>query len=295
MFGFFTKDNSVLILPVYRNGNSLAFTSGSPLELKQGVAVRDSTGRRAQVEVQKRRRLDEATWLYFADLVHGDLDTQEGDPELQLRRDPRFPVGVRVRSGGLPDYMALTEDLSVGGAQLQVLGPVRVGEELELEIDLDGAVAPVRALARVCWSRMSSPWRAGLSFLRFEGDGAAALARFLSDPCGFERVEAPTPGAKAPDGSMLRRHAYLHSSYEDGDAVILKLITEDEVMELRFSRPTVLSADLATQMVGNIVTQPGGEGLIQTHLLDPAGHTLLAIESPPPDIVCRGLRAADFD
>ncbi len=297
MFGFFSRDNSVLIQPVYRNGNSLAFACHSVLDAPDGVAVRDRSGSQAEVEIKQRRRVDESTWLYFAELISGDLDPGGGTaPGLRLRKHPRFPVGVRVRSPQLPDYMALTEDLSVEGAQLQVSGPVRVGEELQLELDLDGGFAPVRTLARVCWSRLSSPWRAGVAFVRIEDEGQADLRAFLGQRYGdFEPPGDDGPPADVPDQSMLRKHAFLHSSYDDGDAVILKLITEDEVMELRFSRPKVLHADLVTQMVGNIVTQPGVNGFTHTRLLDPDGQVLIEIESIPPDIICRGIRAGELD
>ena len=296
MFGFFSRDNSVLVQPVYRNGNSLAFATQTVIDAETGVAIRDHSGRHAEVEIRQRRRVDDSTWLYFAELVSGELDSDVDAPKLRLRRSPRFPVGVRVRSPQLPDFMALTEDLSVEGAQLQLSGPVRVGEELQMELDLDGGYAPVRVLARVCWSRLSFPWRAGVAFLRIAEDGQADLRSFLGQRYGeLSSQERETDRAERPDHSMLRKQAFLHSSYDDGDAVILKLITEDEVMELRFSKPRVLQADLVTQMVGNIVTQPGAEGLIQTRLLDPQGHVLIAIESLPPDIICRSIRAGELD
>lgn len=297
MFGFFSRDNSVLVQPVYRNGNSLAFASNAVIDMKNGVEVRDHSGRHAEVEIRQRRRVDESTWLYFAELVSGELDSNGTGPELRLRKHPRFPVGVRVRSPQLPDYMALTEDLSVEGAQLQISGAVRVGDELELELDIDGGVAPVRVLARVCWSRMSSPWRAGVSFLRIDEEGQSDLRAFLAQRYeDFEPPESESKEVSYPDQSMLRKHAFLHSSYDDGDAVILKLITEDEVMELRFARPKVLQANLITQMVGNIVvTQPGEKGFTHTRLLDPDGQVLIEIESIPPDIICRGIRAGELD
>lgn len=296
MFGFFSQDNSVLVQPVYQNGNSLAFAAQTVIDAASGVAVRDYSGGHAQVEIRQRRRVDESTWLYFAELLSGELDSGQDVSTLRIRRSPRFSVGVRVRSPQLPEFMALTEDLSEEGAQLQLSGPIPVGEELQLELDLDGGYAPVQVLARVCWSRLTIPWRVGVAFMTIHEVGRADLRSFLEQRYGeLSPRESQPQQTELPDQSMLRRHAFLHSSYDDGDAVVLKLITEDEVMELRFPKPKVLQADLVTQMVGNIVTQPGDGGLTETRLLDPQGHVLIAIESLPPDILCRSIRAGELD
>ncbi len=297
MFPFFSKDDCVLVQPLYRNGNSLAFACEELLTPDGELKVRDRDGRQAEVLVQQRRRADDQNWLYFAELLDGSLEPEWPVPGYQWRQSPRYPIGVRVRSPQLPEYAALTEDLSAEGAQLSTSGPLQVGDEIELYLDLDEGFPAVRGLGRVCWSQMTQPWRAGISFSDLDPESQSVLHAYLSRRYG-ESVLPGLAGESQPETgfepSVLEKMALLQSSFDEGDALVLKLLTNEEVMEIRFRGARVLQSDLSSQLVSRIITLQTPEGPTRTALVDPNGATLVEIESGAPEIICRGLRVHDL-
>ena len=297
MFPFFSKDDSVLVQPLYRNGNSLAFACEELLNPEAGLKIRDRDGHLAEVLVQQRRRADEKNWLYFAELLEGSLDPQWPVPGYQWRQNQRYPLGVRVRSPQLPEYSALTEDLSTEGAQLNTTAPLRVGEDIEIYLDLDNGFPAVRGMGRVCWSKMTQPWKAGVVFTELEPESQHVLQAYLSQRYG----ESVLPGLSVEsdmdsehEPSVLEKMALLQSSFDEGDVLVLKLLTNDEVMEIRFPGAKVLRSDLSSQLVSRIVTLPTPKGPTRTALVDPNGTTLVELESGSPEILCRGLRTHDL-
>lgn len=295
MFPFFSRENSVLVQPLYQNGNSLAFACEELLEAED-LKIRDRSGQQAQVQVQQRRRADDRSWIYFAQLLEGAVEPEWPAPGYQLRQSPRFTVGVRTRSPQLPEFSAMTEDLSSEGAQLNTAGPLKVGDEIELYLDLDGGFPAVRTIARVCWSKLTAPWRAGVSFVDLDHEGQRSIVGFLAQRYGqtvLPGLTADTPRA-AFEPAVLEKMALLQSSFDDGDALVLKLLTHDEVMEIRFRNAQVLQSNLQSQLVARIVSQTTPEGTTRTWLIDPEGVTLVEIDAGPPEILCRGLRTHDL-
>lgn len=293
----FRKDDSVLVQPLYRNGNSLAFACEELLASEKGLKVKDREGRQAEVLVQHHRRADDHSWIYFAELLAGSLEPEWPTPGYHWRQAPRFTLGLRVRSPQLPEFAAMTEDVSLEGLQLSTTGHVPVGEEIEVHLDLDQGFPAVTALARVCWSKLTQPWKAGLAFTEMDVTNQNALRAYLSQ----RYSESVLPGlaveeesVPAFEPSVLEKMALLQSSFDDGDYLVLKMLTHDEAVEIRFFKPQVLQSNLETQLVSHIVTQPTVEGLTRTWLLDPNGSTLVELESTSPEIVCRGLRTHDL-
>ncbi len=297
MFSFFAKESGVLVQPLYQNGNSLAFACDELLEADHDLKIRDRSGQQAQVQVQQRRRADDRSWIYFAELLEGAVEPEWPAPGYQWRQTPRFPVGVRVRSPQLPEFSALTEDLSAEGAQLNTAGPLHVGDEIELYLDLDTGFPSVRTTARVRWSKMTAPWRAGVSFSDLDAAGQRAILGFLAQRYGQKVLPGLTPDQVQSDvePAVLEKVALLHSSFDDGDFLVLKLVTHDEVMELRFRHAQVMQSNLTSQLVARIATQAMAEGSVRTWLVDPNGTTLVEIDSASPEILCRGLRTHDLD
>jgi hypothetical protein len=298
MFPFFSKDSGVLVQPLYRNGNSLAFACDCLLEGEQGLSVRDRGGHQAEVQVQQRRRADDRSWIYFAELLQGELEPEWPTPGYQWRITPRFPIGVRVRSPQLPEFSALTEDLSPDGAQLQLAGPLNVGDEIELFLDLDSGFPSVHCVGRVCWTRLTQPCRAGIAFLGMEGDGQAQLRSYLAE----RSEESVLPGLVAEtveqpelEASVLEKLAFLQSSFNEGETLVLSLLTNDEVMEVRFPLAEVMSTNVTSRLVSRIITQETPEKRTRTWLLDPDGNPLAEIDSLSPEIMCRGVRVHDLD
>lgn len=298
MFPFFSQDQSVLVQPLYKNGNSLAFVCDQLLQSTGDLKVRDKDGHHAEVQIQQRRRADDQNWIYFAELRQGTLEPQWPTGGYQWRQSPRLSVGVRVRSPQLPEFTALSEDLSMDGMQLSPAAPLRVGDEIEVFIDLDAGFPEVQTTARVCWSKMTQPCRAGLAFLDLDDSNQRVLSSFLTqrhDATVSADLDARNSTSKAFEPEVLDKLAFLHSSFDDGDALVLKLLTQNEAMEIRLTQAHVIQSHLHSQLVSQIVTQVTPEGTTRTWLIDPQGDVIVEIESGSPEIVCRGLKLHDLD
>jgi hypothetical protein len=92
----------------------------------------------------------------------------------EQRHSPRVPVDcplTLLRRRGAP-VGGHTEDVGPGGAQIVVNRPLRIDEELEFDLVLDGVHVDGRA--RVL--RQQSPSRYALRFESLGARGAAALA-----------------------------------------------------------------------------------------------------------------------
>lgn len=297
MFEFLTKDTSVFIEPIYRNGNSLVFVADTLLEWEKPILVHDRVGMKGEVQVHQRRRTEARDWIYFALLTEGDFQPDSVLVGHKLRSSERHKIGIRVRAPQLPGYSALTEDVSLEGAQLLTSGPLRVGEEMALHMDLDEGYPEVKVIARVCWSRITQPIRVGVTFVDFQENSEQTLRNFLAArtgqalPGGIEEDDS----AAADHGTLLEREAYLKEAFEDELGVILKLVTHDEFLELRFSKPRVLECSLATRLVARIATEKMSDGQVRTTLVDSAGETLVELESALPEVFCRSLRTEDLD
>lgn len=299
MFPFFSrnKNSSVLVQPLYLVGQNVAFTCSEVLESGQELRVRDAAGGEAGVRVQERRHAEDQEWIYFALVLDGELEPESTSTVHQWRRTPRFPCGVRVRSPQLPGYSAITEDLSPEGARLQTTAPLAVGQQIEVCLDLDDGSPELRGLARVCWSRMTEPCRAGLSFVDLDSEQLALLRHYLVEQTGTAVLPGlavdPDPDEVAVEPALLEKLAYLKTSFNDGDNLVIKLITHDEVMEIRFPNPQVMQSNLTSRMVGRIANQVTPEGRTHTWLLDRDEATLVEIQSGSPEIVCRARGADD--
>src|SRR5688572_5017454 len=117
MFPFFSKNknSSVLVELFYRQGKTVAFSCSDELESGQDLLVRDAAGQEAEVLIQERRHAQDQGWIYFAQLVKGEIEPEPASVGHPLRQTARYPCGVRVRSPQLPGYSAMTEDLSPEG------------------------------------------------------------------------------------------------------------------------------------------------------------------------------------
>lgn len=293
---FSPYNETLLVEPLYLNGNSLAFASSqAPDEAKRSLSIRDREGRQAEVQVSHWRKADDKTWICFAELLEGVLEPDWSAQGYQWRRSPRYPVGLRVRSSALPGYCALTHDLSGQGAQLQLEAPVSAGEELELALDLDAGFPELRVRARVCWSRMLAPWRCGVAFLEFFDDGKAQLEQYLGQRYGVSRQAIASDSQLDMELAVLNEPAYLHSSFEEGNRLVLKLITAEQVIEARFESPRLVFSDFSSRMVSVIAIDPQPGSSARTLLVDPSGKTLLELEGSRPDITCREARLHDLE
>jgi hypothetical protein len=116
-------------------------------------------------------------------LIDGELPRAE---ELikALRRDAStrpqpvsFAVDALPSDGGAAAVPAMVLNLSATGMLLESSLSLGPGEAVGLEFSPPGAVAPVHVHGRVV--RLASSTQFGIEFLRFEGEGCSALARFV--------------------------------------------------------------------------------------------------------------------
>lgn len=159
------------------------------------------------------------------------LSSPENSKPYIHRSATRYPVGVRVRSRELPAYQATSVDVSSEGIQLATASPVSVGKTMRLEIDLDDTRKAVSCLAIVRWSKITSPYKAGLEFTRIEPAQVRDLLSFL------EVHETQSPAAQRPllsfsaftseSDLVVETEAWLENVVLEGDRLYLTLDTED--------------------------------------------------------------------
>ena len=119
---------------------------------------------------------------------------------LGSRSHPRRPERLRVMSPELPDYQALTRDISAGGLSLELIEPLQPGELLGLNISFPGFEHDVSSEVQVLWCRD-------------EGGRYSAGCRFL-DPgefrlkSGLQSLQAPAlPTPQLPPPRRITRMA----------------------------------------------------------------------------------------
>jgi hypothetical protein len=85
--------------------------------------------------------------------------------EGERRRYTRFqlPVRVAVKGRGLAESCVATE-VGMGGCRLILSRQLPEGTSLQVELSVDGPVAPVGGAAQVAWAVSKAPWDTGLSF-----------------------------------------------------------------------------------------------------------------------------------
>jgi hypothetical protein len=101
------------------------------------------------------------------------------------RREVRVPVLCEAWSsiGDEPPFEGWVLNLSMRGALVEMEVPLDVGTTIALALQLPGAVAEVRSMARVVREAGGSEGRfwSGVEFLILRGDGRERLVRFLGD------------------------------------------------------------------------------------------------------------------
>jgi hypothetical protein len=110
--------------------------------------------------------------------------------QLPVRSVQRLPLAVRVSSRQLPQYFALTEDLSVAGVRLRTTSSLREGTLLEMSLDLDDPAMPVLQVSgEVCWSAMKGDgsYHSGVQFRGIDGSCLRALERYLGERLESQR------------------------------------------------------------------------------------------------------------
>jgi len=164
--------NAIVELVDMRDGQVL-FRSNKAYEIGKKVSVRmvlpPGSGKIVNITVVivSSRELENGGTLYVSQLTEEMLASFSSDiSDKALRRASRHHLGIRVMSKQLPGYWGMTVDLSRTGLQLELDGPVAVGQLLEMKMEFDRFDLPtVKAEAEVRWCRaQGDKYRAGVQF-----------------------------------------------------------------------------------------------------------------------------------
>lgn len=149
----------------------LSFRSTKELPFLKTVRVRtmENTGSvTATLEVTS---YDQNEKVYRA--VLSDSESKLQEMNLGRRSTVRLTRFMRVLSHQIPGFFCSTEDISVNGMRLATKTPLKVGQALDLQVELDDAnLEPVRLAAVVRWSacKGSGSYHSGLEFRGLEHD-----------------------------------------------------------------------------------------------------------------------------
>lgn len=111
--------------------------------------------------------------------------------ELQARGTERLPKAVRVSSSDLPNYFALTEDLSVDGVRLSTAKPLQVGTSFEMSIDLDDANTPLlHVTGEVRWTaaKADGTHHSGMVFVGLGPSEHRTLTHYIQTRIAAQRA-----------------------------------------------------------------------------------------------------------
>lgn len=165
-----------------------------PSEVRPGDNLRVSVEDRAlQLEVESCRSVGEDEFLVTARAPMALDDVLDSSPVLGSRSQPRVDERLRVMSPELPDYQALTQDISNGGLRLDVSESLEPGELLALSISFPGYEGDVECEVQVLWCRAEgNRWVAGCRFTD-PGEGRLRAALHTLRAPALPTGQLPTP------------------------------------------------------------------------------------------------------
>lgn len=111
--------------------------------------------------------------------------------QMPSRGTRRLNQTVRVSSRQIPKFFALTEDVSVGGLRLSTAGPLTVGSQLDMSLDLDDPnIATIRVIGEVRWSAMKGDgsYHSGVRFEGIDTTQHRILERYIESRLATQRT-----------------------------------------------------------------------------------------------------------
>lgn len=160
-------------------------------ELQVQVVQRTNEGYVGRV-LGPKTSVDEMEKIFLADI------SQEKEQMFYKVEGEDFTHHMRtykVRSRSLPNYRALTSEVSMSEATLVLDGKVEPGLELTLFMDLDDTgMDPINIQAKVDWCKQRDDkfWIAHLKVLGIQEDQIGLLKQFLADLKGRKPGSAST-------------------------------------------------------------------------------------------------------
>lgn len=173
------KEETPLVeLTGFRHG-LVTFRSEEPLSLK-ALTVKTNTPEgsfQTKVDIQS---YDPGSGEYLAKV--GPTDKTLESLDVDLSKIASVHRVLRVSSPSLPHYVGLTEEISPHGLRLSTTERLNIGEQIEMEIDLDVPnLGKLKAQAEVEWSAYKSDdtCHSGLRFRNMSTEQIGKLARYI--------------------------------------------------------------------------------------------------------------------
>lgn len=191
---------------VESDGNHIVFLTSKPLKIDQRTAVRMSVSGTVKtwdlpIKVVGLRGIPDGRWLIVAVSEYKrPLPAMRG---LEVRRHPRVPCRVTLKSQSLPGFRAVTRNVSKGGFYAELDGELELGEALFINFEFDDPIGYTLDLkAQVQWIEWKSGNRYDTGFAFFEdpeyAEALGALDDWLEHQQNSEGRTPFKPGSKVP-------------------------------------------------------------------------------------------------
>lgn len=114
-------------------------------------------------------------------------------------------VQVQQTAPEVSSSIAWGADLSEGGIELLAVNPLKVGEEMSLQISVLGSDAPISVKGRVVWAQPTrAGHRIGMQFQEVEALAQARILQLVTDRLAPLPAAIPSPATLAPPAKPLR-------------------------------------------------------------------------------------------
>jgi hypothetical protein len=111
--------------------------------------------------------------------------------QVPTRGTQRLAQAVRVSSRQIPQFFALTEDISSSGVRLATPGMLSVGASMDMSLDLDDPAIPtLRLNGEVCWTAMRADgtYHSGVRFVGIDRGQHRILERYIESRLAAQRT-----------------------------------------------------------------------------------------------------------
>ncbi|MCA9777876.1 MAG: PilZ domain-containing protein [Candidatus Eremiobacteraeota bacterium] len=277
-----TQARTLMVNVLRNDGLGVTLTSDSRLPRHETIAVTDSEGNEARVNISDGRRTSERTWLSFGTIYEGWLEEQTPTPpSVPLRSSARSKLHVSVRSEFLPGLEGRTIDLSRDGLQMEVSQPLEVGENVEVVLDLDDGEEPYEAWTSVRWCQMGETCRVGLQFI-----GATAVERArLEDYLLWHDVEAVGLSSRRERcETTLFRGVSLKDVFRQDEDLVVRLLLGNSEIEQKFVEPLLMKFVKRESALERILRKPLAGARFFYRFLDEEGQIVLGFEAGLPEV-----------
>ena len=243
------------------DGRLLTFVSRSR-PTQQGLQLHLDIGHTrvgAQVYLKQARQTEFGDYICQGEVVQGLQEMQNpAVPEavqVYARNFPRTVARLRALSPALPNFKALSVDLSMGGLKLETEDRLLPGSVIKMSLDLDlPDQEPVPLTCRVIWCQaQGKKFVVGLQFLELEPWIPPLLESFQSwlegtglKPKPFkpgQQLEFPEPETSDEEAPAPPAGSLSYVTFAQGQVELILAWTRGEIFKVTFSEVLVFRDD----------------------------------------------------